>query len=183
MNLLKIVSKNHLLFPVLTGVLVLIISFGVTTAYFLTSNNSMINNFIIGENRIVIHETFDPPSPFEPGVTFEKNATVQNTGNLPCFVRIRIEFSNKEAENWLEELVPNTAEGWTAGNDGWFYYTEPLRPLEITPPFLDAVYGGVEMKIDEYAEDLEPFDLTFYTESTGAADVEIDFLTAWDITP
>lgn len=52
-----------------------------------------------------------------------KQVQVQNTGEKPCYVRVKY-FAGTE----LFDLVPTTADGWVQGADGYWYYSKVLQP-------------------------------------------------------
>lgn len=52
-----------------------------------------------------------------------KQVQVKNTGENPCYVRVRY-FAGTE----LFDLVPTQTDGWTQGTDGYWYYNSILQP-------------------------------------------------------
>jgi len=170
--------KKTLLFFALISVLAFTFTFGGTYAFLTVAGQTAVNDFYIGETRIEIEEKFVQPSGLSPGVGFRKNARAQNTGNLPCFIRAKVVFSSAEAENTLNPLVFD--ETWIL-NDGWYYYYGILQPGDYSQFLLRAVYDGYEMKFKDDAENILPFDLTFYIEARGQTDGQTkdDYITVW----
>ncbi len=52
-----------------------------------------------------------------------KQVRVQNTGENPCYVRVKY-FVGTE----LFDLVPTKTDGWAEGKDGYWYYTKIVQP-------------------------------------------------------
>lgn len=52
-----------------------------------------------------------------------KQVQIQNTGENPCYVRVKY-FAGTE----LFALEPTQTEGWKQGEDGYWYYTAILQP-------------------------------------------------------
>ncbi|MBS6396746.1 MAG: SipW-dependent-type signal peptide-containing protein [Clostridiales bacterium] len=109
---------------------------GGTLAYF-TDNDVAENTFTVGNVEIDLTEPeWDDHGETEavtvyPGESLDKDPTVENIGNNPCFVRVSVsnldQFGDKGAivylTNWVEGAL---GEGWVDGNDGYFYWSEPL---------------------------------------------------------
>jgi hypothetical protein len=162
------------------ALLALTFSFGGTYAFLTISGQAVVNDFYIGETVTAIDEVFPAQNiQLTAGETFTKNMRVTNDGNLPCFVRVRAVFSSAEAEAAMEDLIPNA--DWTL-QDGWYYYNGILEPEQSSAYLLSAAYGGKQMKFRDTAEDIQPFDLTFYMESIGKTDgqTQSDYITVWN---
>lgn len=176
---------------VLTACLALMgVSFGITYAY-LTANRTLVNDFTVGENTVEIVEKFEPPSELKPGVDFDKVVQVKNTGTIPCFVRVKVEFSDDRALQFCKLDYQLSSKTWEKGNDGYYYYTQPLPPYQpkaeggqeeigITKPLFTMVdmldEDSGHNKIKE--EDLIPFDIFVYTESCEQRGNE-SYVEAW----
>ena len=95
-----------------------------------------------------------------------------NTGNVPCYIRVYLAFSDGDigqnamispdgksyypAVSYAEHLP----EGWVNGEDGYYYYTEAVKPGEKTGFLMKnvkVVFGPMEEK--------KPFDLIVREES------------------
>lgn len=82
-----------------------------------------------------------------PGMAVSKIVSVQNKGDAPAWIRVKVEQSIHSADGGdlpltltaritnddgqiEEQTVPvmafNAGEKWQAGEDGWYYYTEPV---------------------------------------------------------
>lgn len=157
--------------------LMLAASFGITYAY-LISDDSKVNEFTVGENTIKINEEYNPPEKLIPGAEIEKNPSVENTGNLACFVRIRADFSDSKMKDVCviyyndagvqkEGINPN----WEYNSsDGYYYYKKILQPGDKTPSLFDVV----KIKEDAQQSEFTEFDIYVYAESRGAEDGDND---------
>lgn len=162
-------------------------SFGVTYSY-LIANDAKLNEFSVGENDIEIIEEFEAPEELKPGITFPKEPSVRNTGDLPCLVRMRVDFSDSNAEDFCVlkydgNYGVNRTGGWTDKYkyvDGYYYYTKILQPGESTPPLFDEVYIKDEKDQEGNPKyEMIDFDIMIYVESkewrdTYAYDDDID---------
>ena len=188
----KIMKK---IVPVVACLTVAFASFGVTYAY-LIANDSKVNEFRVGENDIEIVEEFTAPPELKPGANITKKPSVHNTGNLPCFVRMRVDFSDSEAEKFCEVDYNKTNSWFYNEGDGYYYYTKILQPGGHTEPEL---FTNVHIK-EEYEEngvkkkytvnDMIDFDIMVYAESkyNKANDIdkdkywtEEDILAIWEV--
>lgn len=109
---------------------------GGTLAYF-TDNAVATNEFTVGNVDIDLtepnwddHGKTDADTVY-PGQCIDKDPTVENIGNNPCFVRVSVsnlnQFNEKGDIVYITNSSENTlGEGWVDGNDGYFYWTKPL---------------------------------------------------------
>lgn len=108
------------------------------------------NVITTGGVEIAVQEWADDEKtkPFEnlsgvmPNTTVTKIAEVKNTGASDAWVRVKVEKNIKlqgegTPDTGLVELTLNTAD-WTE-KDGYYYYSKPLKPGEITAPIFTAV--------------------------------------------
>lgn len=155
-----------------------LLGFGTTQAYF-TYQKRLANHFRVGYNEITVTEEYDPPEEIVPGkvTEFRKAVQVQNTGAVPCYVRVRLEYSDSEmkqycthvlgedsarAEDWETVVEALTDGAWVHGQDGCYYYRDPIKPEEETGLLLEQV--RVEVPQDE-AGKLKNFEIYVYAES------------------
>lgn len=104
---------------------------GGTLAYFTDTTEVKTNTFTVGNVEIDLTEPSwgnEEHNDLYPGERLDKDPTVTNVGNNPCFVRVHFvmpEGVNYESGN--DFAGGNTlGEGWFAGNDGYYYYSKPL---------------------------------------------------------
>lgn len=158
--------------------LLISLSFGATYAYLITRDEA-VNIFTVGETVIEIEEEFDPPPELKPGVEFTKKPHVKNTGNLPCFVRMRADFSISDAEDFCEPLIINNKWVYNA-TDGYYYYKDLVQPGESTTD----LFTKVKIRDDVLQTELKEFDLLIYAEAKQHSDHDNncpndEFQTVW----
>jgi hypothetical protein len=139
-------------------------SFGVTSAW-MFSRAEESNAFLIGGVAHALHNNFQPPEALAPGDDVPMAVRVENTGNLPIFVRVRVDFSSQEAEEACEPLAIDQ-DSWSAGSDGYYYCKAMLLPGESTAELLREV----TIKADATLASLGGFDLIVYAETVQHMD-------------
>ena len=140
--------KKKLLILSLAAICLAITAIG-TLAYF-TSEGTAHNVITTGGVEIAVQEWADEDkqTPFEdlegimPGMTVTKIAEIKNTGASDAWVRVKVEKNIKlqgegTPDTSLVELTLNTTD-WTE-KDGYYYYSKPLKPGEVTAPIFTAV--------------------------------------------
>ena len=163
---------------------VAVIGIGGTYAYF-TYMQSLKNSFTIGTNTITVTEDFEPPKDMEPGENvFKKKVQVENTGTVPCFVRVFMDFSDSGIAD-ISQISPDGMDYYAAAEyakhlpDGWvyvseeeddslggyYYYTEIVEPGEQTVPLLEKVKTHFDT-----ADQIIDYDIIVYSESVQALD-------------
>jgi len=168
--------KRNIIIGILSFVLIASVSFEVTYSYLIDSAAAA-NRFVVGENSIVVEEEFNPPKELEPGISFDKKPKVTNTGNLPCFVRMRADFSDSEAQAICEPLDINTADWLYDSSDGYYYYNKVLQPGESTSP----LFTKVTIRDDLDESDMKEFDILIYAESIQRGErLASEYKTAWN---
>lgn len=66
-----------------------------------------------------------------------KNIVIENTGDVPVLVRVKLLYAQSNAAVSIGE---GTGGGWMHGENGWLYYTEPLWGKgDVTAPLIAAV--------------------------------------------
>ena len=113
-------------------------------AYF-TDRDATHNIYTTSENTSTVEEKFTPPPELHPGENvIEKVVNVKNTGNIPCYARVFLEFKDPEiaaksvisgdgGKTWysLDEYKKNLPEGWVYEDDAqfgpYFYYTKAIN--------------------------------------------------------
>lgn len=157
---------------------------------YLTYAEEKVNVLEVGYNEISIREEFSPP----PSLTQGRNDTVkqvriENTGSVPCYTRVFMDFSDNAAADCsvlsadgstyyeLADFRQHLNEGWTYVEStgptdpigGYYYYTEPLQPGEETTKLLSALQTT-------FADlrDVIPFNVYIYAESVQLPDENAD---------
>ena len=114
-------------------VLILVCTVGGTVAYLVAQTDPVTNIFISGEVSCQVKEEFN-------GKTKTK-AVVQNTGNVPAYIRVAVVANTVDGDNitgmadlsqvdWLNEA------NWTEGSDGFYYYKGVVQPDDVTADLL-----------------------------------------------
>lgn len=129
----------------LTAVLALLT--GGTWAYF-TTQASTENTITTGSVHLKIHqrtadgrEVAGQEELVMPGDTVSRIVTVENTGEQPVYLRVRLTKGVQGQELSAEEcmgFVVNTS-AWTP-RDGYYYYNEVLPAGAETPSLIDEIY-------------------------------------------
>ena len=152
--------------------------FGGTYAYF-TYLREMKNRFTVGHNEITVTEEYDPPDEIIPGeeTSFFKKVQVENTGSVPCYVRVPLEYSESDmkqfctnvlgenrapAEEWGDRIEEFSDGRWIFGTDGWYYYRDVLEVGERTDRLLEKVEVSVPQELEDR---IKEFEILVYGES------------------
>ena len=167
---------------------------GVTLAY-LGAKDAKTNTVQVGHDKAKISEVWEEPSKQvmnNPAQT--KEVTVENTGTVPCFVRVYAEFSDSEVREQAQASIDGTnffswedyktrmtagslSEDWTFIPEtgtaqpeplrGYFYYQKILSPGETTSPVLKQVkvdYTGGDPQ-ESNIDRIRDFEIIVYSET------------------
>jgi len=85
--------KKKVLFSIAVCIGVLVAGGIIAAAYF-TSLDEKQNDIRLPHNTIEISEEYDPPEQSLGENVFKKDASIKNTGESPCWVRVYADFSN-----------------------------------------------------------------------------------------
>lgn len=180
-------NKKFVLYPVIAAVLGLtlagILNMTGVLAY-LTNNKDRTNQLTRGYNEVKITETFPDPAIAPGRNSYTKDVTVKNTGPVPCYVRVFLDFSDDDIRKnskvssngstyvTLDALkTTNIPSGWAYVSspsdklNSYFYYTSPIDPGASTTSLIKAVQTTFG---DQY--DIDDFDIYVYTESIQSLD-------------
>lgn len=130
-------------FVLLASIAVLLVgAVGGSLAYLTTNTPDVVNTFTPGEVPPTINET----KPEENG-NVKKNVSVTNTGNVDAYIRAAV------VVNWVDDQgnIVNNPEGhayeivwaktgWADGNDGYYYYKEPVAANGTTGELISSAY-------------------------------------------
>lgn len=133
---------------------------------YLSAKDSRVNRLTFGQNVIETEEEFPTPDP-RPGDSIEKKVRVKNTGDVPCFVRTRILFSNGDAEG-VSILELNTTDWTERQEDGYHYYKHILPVGKNSADLLTAVKIADSARLEE----LKDFQIIVYSESVQSEGYE-----------
>lgn len=129
----------------------------ISNAYF-SHINTKENKITIGENDIMIVETFSPPEEWMPNTIYKKNVKVRNTGTVPCFIRVYIALSDSD----MPATMDYNTEKWIKGDDYW-YYKGIVLPGADTNSLITQVNIG-----NANPAQLKSFNIIVYAESVQA---------------
>lgn len=116
-------------------VLILVGTVGGTVAYLVTHTAPVKNTFTPG------NVTCDVVEGFNTEKTAKTSVKVQNTGNVPAYIRVAVVANNvgkdDEGNTVILPGTPNLGNvfdttNWTAGADGFYYYKGVVQPDEVT---------------------------------------------------
>lgn len=132
------------------------------TSAYLRAQEQQENHITIGENEIRIQEKFQKPSYWLFSTTYEKEVRIQNTGSIPCYIRVFAEVSNADIP---AQMVLNTT-AWKKCKDGYYYYKDIVAPEQKTAALFQHV------QITEADIKQEAFQIIVYAESVQAQGYE-----------
>lgn len=102
------------------------------TVAYLIKQNSVKNEFVLGEVKTDVIEDFDANK------NIKENVSIKNIGNVPSYIRATIIILWKDKDGNIIEGVPKESEdysikfsessNWLKGNDGYYYYRTPVEP-------------------------------------------------------
>ena len=134
---------------------------GGTLAYFTDTENKE-NVFTVGNVDITLTEPnwessgkVDAETVYA-GEPLAKDPTVENTGNNPCFVRIKVDNLNQFGDKGTITLRTDYVDGKLGDNwelkDGYYYYTTPLEVGATTDALFDQIVMPTGLTGGEEAE-------------------------------
>lgn len=125
---------------------------------YLIWNDSVKNNFTMGENTSHIEETFGSYTELEAGKSYEKNVAVRNDGSVPCYVRVFAEIEDPDVAEAIS--IDFNSTDWTEKQaDGFYYYKKALAVSETTAPLFTTL---------KVKKDLPDFKMICYSETMQA---------------
>ena len=86
-----------------------------------------------------------------PGQDVSKIVRVKNTGGNPAYIRVQVQKAIALAADAQGDVdldlisLDFDSEKWTLGDDGYYYYNEPLAPGETTAALFNKVTFAAEM--------------------------------------
>ena len=105
---------------------------GGTWAFLVAQSEPVQNNFTYAHVRCTINEEFDG--------TTKSNVKIQNTGDIPAYIRARIVVTWKDANGNVSAVPVKDSDytmtmgtGWTKGTDGYWYCNTAVDAGGETP--------------------------------------------------
>ena len=115
--------------------LILVLAVGGTVAYIFTQTDPVINTFTPTEAKITVNEETNDNQ--KTSITVVNNST-----GVPVYIRVALvaNMIDKDKNVTGPASVPTFTPGdnWIVGNDGYYYYTEPVPVGESTGNLLDT---------------------------------------------
>ena len=131
--------------------LLLAVAVGITIAYIFTETDPVENTFKPSKVACAVVENGrEPVTGDTVGIgTSKENVQIKNTGNTDAYIRVAVVINWMSADGtrvWATKPVKSTDgtdgdytitynlkdNGWIDGSDGYYYYTRPVPPGEMT---------------------------------------------------
>lgn len=135
-------KKKTLLAAVSAAVIIAIV--GVILAYFGAKDEEP-NLVGVGENDISVAEEFTPPEQTNEPFKYRKLVKIENTGSIPCYVRVRLEFSNSD----VQSCASFSADETDTPADSTFYSAD----INASNPYISNLPAGWEYVKDQSTDD------------------------------
>lgn len=137
-------------------ILILAIGIGGTVAFLVANTDPITNSFTPANVTCEVNEDFNADN------TVKTSATVQNTGNIPAYIRVAVVANTIDDENnvtgaaRLDDKL--ASDKWTKLDDGYYYYNEVVAPDASTSNLLmDGIeLDGIQVTILASAIQSEP---------------------------
>ncbi|GEM_PF-606642 len=157
MKKINIKKMNRKTFFLSLVLLIAVVGVGITVALSVARTDPVVNSFEVGKIDTGIEENVKGDLTKEVKVTNEANA------KSDAFVRVRINASDGITLNFSAD----SANTWTMGDDGFYYFLYSVAPGESTTELLSSVSfeTGMEEEIKQTG-----FDVTVYQESCIATE-------------
>ena len=191
--------RNSLIASFLFLVVAVAIFSAQTYAYFWDTKSAGENRIESGSMDIEILEVQDGgqetesgiPTAFLPGTVVNKTFKVKNTGDIPVFIRIKIEKTvldtdeDELPEGWealiscdfkLDDLGTQSVEGLWVYRDGYYYYNERIESGSITSSLFDKIRFSTEIGNEFTCKEIEFKVICQAVQANGNTG---DPLTAW----
>lgn len=139
------------------------------TSAYMTDQEEVVNQVTVGHNTTETEEEFPTPTPVPPGDSVVKKVRVTNQGNVPCYIRVSVTFSESGVQ--MEEM---DTENWVQEADGYYYYKHVVNPGDSTTYLFQNVTipdaEKEEIKVNVYEESVQ---------STHGSEPYTDYKDAW----
>lgn len=132
---------------------------GGTVAYLITETGNVANTFEPAGVPITVSDKMIEND------TKKTDVKVTNNGNVDAYIRIALVATWQDKDGIVYPGTPtiNTdpKTGWVARDDGYYYYTEPVKPGESTPAAFEPISvpsgapDGCHLVIDVLAESIQ----------------------------
>ena len=135
-------KKKTLLAAVSVAVVAALV--GIVWAYFGAKDQEP-NLVGVGEDDISVAETFTPPEQTDDPFKYRKLVKIENTGSIPCYVRVRLEFSNSDVQSYASFSADET----DSPADETFYSAD----INASAPYISNLPDGWVYVKDQSTDD------------------------------
>lgn len=110
-------------------------------AYLTAKTDPISNEFVPAKVSCLVEEDF------AEGV--KSNVKVRNTGNIDAYIRAVVVATFVSEDGKVLATAPKESvdyfiqwgtDGWTQGQDGYWYHTKPVKPEETTVTLIESAY-------------------------------------------
>ncbi len=198
------INKKNLLIIISGSLAVILLSVGITIAYLGTAKKKD-NQINIGNGNVSITESnWSEPAIQSMENTTLKDVRITNTGTIPCFVRVYMEFSDSEVAKLAKVKGGATNDGFHGWEDfktelakdsnsysskwkyvkentngklkGYFYYTEKVDPNGATEPLITEVQTDFNGITNDTNIDLiKDYNIIVYSETVQTIGIDTDY--------
>lgn len=167
--------------PIVLGIIAFI-GLGSLITYAATNASDVKSNDLqMGILKGDVKETFTESTEVEKDKDIEKKIAVENSGDLPLFVRVMLFPEIVGANNKVlpanigKEIQATIASDWLDGGDGYYYYIGKLDKGQTTPNLIESVKIDTAQTSDEYTGAT----LTIHTKSETSGTSGNTYRQAW----
>lgn len=135
----KIVTKKKIILSIVSLFLIIGIGAGVTISYLVANTDPLVNTFTPGKVTTAVTEEFSD--------NIKSNVSIQNTGNVPAYIRaaIIVNWVDDDGNISGESPAPSTDYeielgnmDWFPHSDGYYYHRAPVAPGENTSELIKS---------------------------------------------
>ncbi|MBE6872574.1 MAG: hypothetical protein E7493_01455 [Ruminococcus albus] len=167
-------KKKKTAAAVSVGVLMLA-AIGAVLAYF-GAKDKKPNLVGVGEDKINVSEVFTPPDQTND-FFYRKLVQIDNTGSVPCYVRVRLEMSDSDIQSKASFSADMREEAPNVSDDGYDDFLATFRKAEVGEDTEDTKYyindlpeGWVYVREDSPTEPSVTAGYYYYTKPVEAGE-------------
>lgn len=162
--------------------LILALFVGVTTAFLIAKDGSVVNTFKSSQVSCEVNESFNG--------TTKSNVSVSNTGDTEAYIRAAIVVTWKDAENGdvygampvlgTDYTMDMDLSNWIEGSDGYYYYKKAVQPDGETDVLIvkckavqDNVPAGYGLNVEILSSAIQSVPVSVVNEKWPAVHVDV----------
>ncbi len=163
MNILKKAGVKWIIVSV-SVILLVTVGIGTALSYISVRTEPLENALTPGVVACEIQETFED--------NVKSDVAVKNTGNTVAYIRVAVVANWQSESNATEILAKKPQQGvdyeivfgdpkWVLGEDGYWYYTNPVQPEDVTAIFIEKLSPigdapeGYSLSVDVFASAIQ----------------------------